>query len=71
GLLSITNTFAAHRSITLHDGQHIQLKSPIGQVIINNPDIVDYKIINDNTRVVFANAIGQSRLIVYCIDEDV
>ncbi|MCZ8488466.1 pilus assembly protein N-terminal domain-containing protein [Vibrio lentus] len=42
----------------------IQLKSPIGQVFINNPDIVDYKIINDNTIVVFANAIGQSRLIV-------
>ncbi|MFA0710849.1 type II and III secretion system protein family protein [Vibrio splendidus] len=71
GLLSITNAFAADRSITLNDGQHIQLKSPIGQVFINNPDIVDYKIINDNTIVVFANAIGQSRLIVYGIDGDV
>ena len=71
GLLSITNAFAADRSITLNDGQHIQLKNPIGQVFINNPDIVDYKIINDNTIVVFANAIGQSRLIVYGIDGDV
>ncbi|CAK1858725.1 type II and III secretion system protein family protein [Vibrio crassostreae] len=71
GLLSITNTFAADRSITLNDGQHIKFKSPIGQVFINNPDIVDYKVINDNTLVVFANNIGQSRLIVYGIDDEV
>ncbi|OQQ10186.1 pilus assembly protein CpaC [Vibrio splendidus] len=71
GLLSITNTFAADRSITLNDGQHIKFKSPIGQVFINNPDIVDYKVINDNTLVVFANSIGQSRLIVYGIDDEV
>lgn len=71
GLLSTTNTFAADRSITLNDGQHIQFKSPIGQVFINNPSIVDYKIINDNTLVVFANSVGQSRLIVYGVDDDV
>lgn len=71
GLLSITNTFAADRSITLNDGQHIKFKSPIGQVFINNPDIVDYKVINDNTLVVFANSIGQSRLIVYGINDEV
>ncbi|MFS1440881.1 type II and III secretion system protein family protein [Vibrio sp. 10N.286.46.E10] len=71
GLLSITNAFAADRSITLNDGQHIKFKSPIGQVFINNPDIVDYKVINDNTLVVFANSIGQSRLIVYGIDDEV
>ncbi|MFV8408330.1 type II and III secretion system protein family protein [Vibrio harveyi] len=71
GLLSITNTFAADRSITLNDGQHIQLKMPIGKVFISNPDIADYKIINDNTLVVFANGIGQSRLIVYGTDDDV
>jgi pilus assembly protein CpaC len=69
-LFSITNTFAQDRTITLNDGEHIQLKSPIGQVFINNPDIVDYKIINDNTLVVFANGIGQSRLIVYGIDDE-
>ena len=71
GFLSITNTFAADRSITLNDGQHIKFKSPIGRVFINNPDIVDYKVINDNTLVVFANSIGQSRLIVYGIDDEV
>ncbi len=71
GLLSITNTFAADRSITLNGGQHIQLKMPIGKVFISNPDIADYKIINDNTLVVFANGIGQSRLIVYGTDDDV
>ncbi|WP_198596822.1 pilus assembly protein N-terminal domain-containing protein, partial [Vibrio sp. 10N.261.52.A1] len=71
GLFSTTNTFAADRSITLNDGQNIQLKSPIGQVFVNNPSIVDYKIINDHTLVVFANSIGQSRLIVYGIDDQV
>lgn len=71
GLLSTTNTFGADRSITLNDGQHIQFQSPIGQVFINNPSIVDYKIINDNTLVVFANSVGQSRLIVYGVDDDV
>ncbi|EKM28703.1 bacterial type II and III secretion system family protein [Vibrio harveyi] len=44
---------------------------PIGKVFISNPDIADYKIINDNTLVVFANGIGQSRLIVYGTDDDV
>ncbi|MFS1443667.1 pilus assembly protein CpaC [Vibrio sp. 10N.286.45.A3] len=71
GLLSTTNTFAADRSITLNDGQHIQLKTPIGQVFINNPNIVDYNVINDSTLVVFANSVGQSRLIVYGVDNDV
>ncbi len=71
GLLSTTNTFAADRSITLNDGQHIQFKTPIGQVFINNPNIVDYKVINDSTLVVFANSVGQSRLIVYGVDNDV
>ncbi|HCG7115221.1 TPA: pilus assembly protein N-terminal domain-containing protein [Vibrio parahaemolyticus] len=70
-LLSATNAFAADRSITLNDGQHIQLKIPIGKVFISNPDIADYKIINENTLVVFANGIGQSRLIVYGMDDDV
>lgn len=71
GLLSTTNTFAADRYITLNDGQHIQFKTPIGQVFINNPNIVDYKVINDSTLVVFANSVGQSRLIVYGVDNDV
>ncbi|CDT88765.1 putative Flp pilus assembly protein, secretin CpaC [Vibrio coralliirubri] len=70
-LLLITNSFSADRSITLNDGQHIKFNNPIGQVFINNPDIVDYKVINDNTLVVFANSIGQSRLIVYGIDDEV
>jgi len=40
-------------------------------VFISNPDIADYKIINKRTLVVFANGIGQSRLIVYGVDGDV
>ncbi|MFA0193516.1 type II and III secretion system protein family protein [Vibrio artabrorum] len=70
-LFCTTNALAADRSITLNDGQHIQLKMPIGKVFISNPDIADYKIINDNTLVVFAKGVGQSRLIVYGVNDDV
>ncbi|OQQ05927.1 pilus assembly protein CpaC [Vibrio campbellii] len=70
-LFFVTKTHAADRSITLNDGQHISVKQPIGKVFISNPDVADYKVINDTTLVVFANGIGQSRLIVYGIDEDV
>ncbi|NOI25319.1 type II and III secretion system protein family protein [Vibrio mediterranei] len=71
GLLWVKHAYAADRSITLNDGQHIQLKMPIGKVFISNPAIADYKIINDNTLVVFANGVGQSRLIVYGTNNDV
>ncbi|MCW8344691.1 pilus assembly protein N-terminal domain-containing protein [Vibrio sp. ZSDZ65] len=62
---------AADRYITLNDGRHIQLPVPIGKVFISNPDVADYKIINETTLVVFANGMGQSRLIVYGMAEDV
>lgn len=72
-LLSILvhNVEAADRYITLNDGQHVQLNMPIGKVFISNPDIADYKIINENTLVLFANNVGHSRLIVYGTTENV
>ncbi|EDP59396.1 pilus assembly protein N-terminal domain-containing protein [Vibrio sp. AND4] len=69
--LFVTNTYAADRSITLNDGKHISVKQPIGKVFISNPDIADYKVINDTTLVVFAKGVGHSRLLVYGANEDV
>ncbi|MFA0085637.1 type II and III secretion system protein family protein [Vibrio sp. 10N.261.51.F12] len=71
GSLSSSSVFSADRYITINDGRHIQLPVPIGKVFISNPDIADYKIINETTLVVFANSMGQSRLIVYGMQEDV
>ncbi len=70
-MFSAKNAFSAERYITLNDGQHINLNMPIGKVFISNPEVADYKVINENTIVVFANSFGQSRLIVYGTNENV
>ena len=69
--ISVQSTVAAERSITLNDGQHIKVNTTIGKVFISDPDIADYKVINDTTLVVYANKIGQARLIVYGTDSSV
>lgn len=71
GLFAGRHAYAADRSITLNDGQHIQVNMPIGKVFISNPEVADYKVINENTLVVYANEVGQSRLIVYGTDSSV
>ena len=71
GEFPVQNAVAADRSITLNDGQHIQVNMPIGKVFISAPDIADYKIINETTFVVYANKIGQARLVVYGTDSSV
>lgn len=69
--ISVQSAVAAERSITLNDGQHIKVNTTIGKVFISDPDIADYKVINDTTLVVYANKIGQARLIVYGTDSSV
>lgn len=61
----------ADRYITLSEGEHIKLDMPIGKVFISNPEVADYKVISDDTLVVFASNIGQSRLIVYGTEDEV
>lgn len=68
----VTNeVIAADRYITVNDGQHIKLNMPVSKVFISNPEVADYKVINEDTIVVFANDFGQSRLIVYGTNENV
>lgn len=70
-LLFSVGAWSGDRYITLNDAKHIQLSEPIGKVFISNPDVADYKVMNDNTVVVFANSIGQARLLVYGVSEKV
>jgi pilus assembly protein CpaC len=62
---------AADRYITLGEGEHIKLDVPVGKVFISDPTVADYKVISDDTLVVFASKVGQSRLIVYGTSDDV
>nr|WP_237487058.1 pilus assembly protein N-terminal domain-containing protein [Vibrio hippocampi] len=70
-LVNTSMVVAAERYITLDEATHISLSAPISKVFISNPNIADYKIINDNTLVVFARQVGQTRLIVYGVEQEV
>lgn len=72
-LSCVASTFAwaGDRYITLHDAADISLKQPISKVFISAPELVDYKVINDKTLVVFAKQVGQARLLAYNKDGDV
>ncbi|WP_420822948.1 type II and III secretion system protein family protein [Vibrio variabilis] len=69
--VSTQSAMAAERYITLNEATHINLPETVGKVFISNPAIADYKVIDDRTIVVFANSVGQSRLIVYGTAQDV
>ncbi len=70
-LLATPFASAAERYITLGEGEHIKLDSPVGKVFISDPTVADYKVISDDTLVVFASKVGQSRLIVYGTTDEV
>ncbi|WP_264876958.1 type II and III secretion system protein family protein [Vibrio agarivorans] len=70
-VLTVTKVIAADRYVTVNDGQHIKLNMPIGKVFISSPEIADYKVISEDEIIVFANKVGQSRLIVYGTNENV
>lgn len=57
--------------ITLNDARHFNFPAPISTVFISTPDIADYQVIDDQTLVVFAKEVGQARLIVYGLDNQV
>ncbi|MGF1686535.1 pilus assembly protein N-terminal domain-containing protein [Photobacterium japonica] len=69
--LTSLSSWAGDRYITLHDAAHISVSQPISKVFISAPDLVDYKVINDKTLVVFAKQVGQARLIAYNQQGDV
>jgi pilus assembly protein CpaC len=70
-LSTMTFASAAERYITVGEGEHIKLDAPVGKIFISDPTVADYKVISDDTVVVFASKVGQSRLIVYGMTDDV
>ncbi|MGF1727922.1 pilus assembly protein N-terminal domain-containing protein, partial [Photobacterium nomapromontoriensis] len=62
---------AADRYITLNDAKHFSIGQPISKVFISAPDIADYQVIDEQSLVVFAQQVGQTRLIVYGINGNV
>ncbi|PSW18344.1 pilus assembly protein CpaC [Photobacterium sanctipauli] len=70
-LLAVTSTLFASlanaqtRYITVNDAVNITLEQDIGTVFISAPTIADYKVVNNNNLVLFANEVGNARVIVY------
>ncbi|GAL31485.1 type II/IV secretion system secretin RcpA/CpaC [Vibrio variabilis] len=58
-LMSFQVVYAGQQYITVNDAKHIELGEKITKVFISDPDIVDYNVINENTIVVFAKAVGR------------
>lgn len=68
-LLSLQAAKAGQQYITVNDAKHIELGERITKVFISDPDVIDYNVINENTIIVFAKAVGQARLMVYGASE--
>ncbi|CED60856.1 type II and III secretion system protein family protein [Moritella viscosa] len=62
-------SFASERYIPLNNAVNMDFDQDINTVFISKPDIANYKIINKRTLVIFANKVGQSRIIVYGVDK--
>ncbi|WP_028113699.1 type II and III secretion system protein family protein [Ferrimonas kyonanensis] len=58
-------TLAADRALPLNDAVSLGFDSDVGTVFISQPSIADYKVLDNRQVVVFGQALGQARLIVY------
>lgn len=63
--ISLSLSANAETYITQNDGHHIRVGEPISTVFISAPDIADYNVVDENTVVIFAKEIGQSKIIIY------
>lgn len=72
-IMSLTTAHATdgERFVTLNDAITLEFNDEIGTIFISNPSIADYKVVTDNKLVLFANAIGQAKVIVYNKDHHV
>lgn len=72
-IMSLTTVQATdgERFVTLNDAITLEFNDEIGTIFISNPNIADYKVVTDNKLVLFANAIGQAKVIVYNKDHHV
>ncbi|WP_318421269.1 type II and III secretion system protein family protein [Photobacterium leiognathi] len=62
---------ASERVMHLNSAKNLRFNDEIGTVFISSPEIADYKIIDPQQLVLFANQIGETTLIVYNVDNQV
>lgn len=63
--LVASSAIASGRYLPVNTATNIDFERDIGTVFISQPEIADYKIINQRTLVLFAKNIGQTQLMVY------
>ena len=59
------NSMATERTMALNDAVNLSFNDEIGTVFISSPTVADYKIIDPQQLVLFANQVGDTTLIVY------
>ncbi|WP_305460605.1 type II and III secretion system protein family protein [Photobacterium leiognathi] len=69
-MFSVTSE-ASERVMHLNSAKNLRFNDEIGTVFISSPEIADYKIIDPQQLVLFANQIGETTLIVYNVDNQV
>ncbi len=69
-MFSVTSE-ASERVMYLNSAKNLRFNDEIGTVFISSPEIADYKIIDPQQLVLFANQIGETTLIVYNVDNQV
>lgn len=62
---------ASERTMTVHEARNLRFNDDIGTVFISSPAVADYKIIDPQQLVLFANQLGETTLIVYSLDNKV
>ncbi|WP_318462620.1 type II and III secretion system protein family protein [Photobacterium leiognathi] len=65
------NSMASERTMTLNDAVNLSFNDEIGTVFISSPNVADYKIIDPQELVLFANQVGDTTLIVYNTQDQV
>ncbi|WP_318476839.1 type II and III secretion system protein family protein [Photobacterium leiognathi] len=65
------NSMASERTMTLNDAVNLSFNDEIGTVFISSPNVADYKIIDPQQLVLFANQVGDTTLIVYNTQDQV
>ncbi|WP_318514702.1 type II and III secretion system protein family protein [Photobacterium leiognathi] len=69
-MFSVTSE-ASGRVMHLNSAKNLRFNDEISTVFISSPEIADYKIIDPQQLVLFANQIGETTLIVYNVDNQV
>lgn len=69
-MFSVTSEASEH-VMHLNSAKNLRFNDEIGTVFISSPEIADYKIIDPQQLVLFANQIGETTLIVYNVDNQV